>query len=420
MDELIREAGKLVSRKANGKDYSSFFSSIGHDSGSYRRNETIDRKIQNVILYYSRLLIKYEKRYFEDSSDECRTLCNTLLMAVINMILGWEDVPICTQEIPAILRLIDNPETTDEIGERIFKISGENINHHLMNIATADILPENYRELVEKCYRLLPQESKTQKILYETLKDIARYEEDNSVLDPEGFSVDSGLKDVISELRTRSNNFTEVPDWILPISKDALERASHQDIHIEEYDFTYGCPLKDEYLEDILLKKMISDTGDILKEEDNKNIFHEKLKQFNRRVYLFSTYEGKCAILGQPVDVHINSQYIEDFRRLGPLNPSENSSCRRYGGCRMLVCQEFTHENSDHPKKWFQNQECIMCGSLIARQKFALRKPLVEGGFVGCYCSFSCLKDNCEDYFESYLMGMMMTQIKEIGIYSKK
>lgn len=70
--------------------------------------------------------------------------------------------------------------------------------------------------------------------------------------------------------------------------------------------------------------------------------------------------------------------------------------CHKYGGCRMLTCNEFVHYidddfDSEVMVDWFTGY-CDRCGHEIPHKHWAIREPLLNGGWRGCFCSFPCLE----------------------------
>ncbi len=92
------------------------------------------------------------------------------------------------------------------------------------------------------------------------------------------------------------------------------------------------------------------------------------------------------------------------FRILGPCNPYpfENyaeitaDSNERYGSGRMFsdLRREFTEEDIQQ-ETWFEGS-CDNCRKKIRYQHYAVREPYFEGGWIGCYCSFNCVREIME------------------------
>lgn len=88
------------------------------------------------------------------------------------------------------------------------------------------------------------------------------------------------------------------------------------------------------------------------------------------------------------------------YNKFGPANKppddniSENKYCLEGEGCHMLLCNHITDyadgEEKEENEDWFSG-ECDVCHIGIKKKAYALRRPLVRGGWLGCYCSKECL-----------------------------
>lgn len=101
-------------------------------------------------------------------------------------------------------------------------------------------------------------------------------------------------------------------------------------------------------------------------------------------------------------------------RLFGPVNGRR--SCEGSiapGGCRMLTC------NCREEGEWFTGK-CDYCKSDIRDISHALRLPLVEGSWVGCYCSMDCIvKDNIIDSKTRFLMDILFSIVFDEGILDR-
>lgn len=104
------------------------------------------------------------------------------------------------------------------------------------------------------------------------------------------------------------------------------------------------------------------------------------------------------------------------YQVLGPSNLqvgtdlSEDGPCTTFGGCRMFTCTQFqitdeeasqlegglatrrsyaTNESVQYP--WFKGS-CDVCLSRIAKPCYAVRRPMPDGGWNGCFCSWDCVE----------------------------
>lgn len=66
-----------------------------------------------------------------------------------------------------------------------------------------------------------------------------------------------------------------------------------------------------------------------------------------------------------------------------------------------MLCTEWENADSDGEEyygvdvwrvEWFTG-ECKHCRRSIRHKHYALRMPMVQGGWYGCYCSFECLRN---------------------------
>lgn len=105
----------------------------------------------------------------------------------------------------------------------------------------------------------------------------------------------------------------------------------------------------------------------------------------NKALNIFMATRSQC--------LTSDKNHVDIRNRLwGPMNAIRNTNCyynkNNIGPCRMLQC-ECKEEESE---SWF-NGTCNVCGSKIRNKSYAVRFPLEEGGWFGCYCSFRCMTD---------------------------
>jgi hypothetical protein len=134
----------------------------------------------------------------------------------------------------------------------------------------------------------------------------------------------------------------------------------------------------------------------------------------NSRENLITSINNNNKILLLSLDEHI-------YGVLGPclVFPgaydlrNEKDPCSIYGGCRMMTCYENENIDSEtgepiyenvikgnHFKdlEWFTGQ-CNNwdCNKKIEKKHYAVRMPIETGGWMGCYCSFKCVKGDIEE-----------------------
>lgn len=133
------------------------------------------------------------------------------------------------------------------------------------------------------------------------------------------------------------------------------------------------------------------------------------------------------------------------FRMLGPANTitdmkfiNKEHPCYLFGGCRMFTCVHFTSvdpeaEINEPTLDWFSGS-CDQCLRRIEVKCYAWRRPLINGGWVGCYCSKECtllmmesLEDQCDQLvqenapslWEYKLIEVVDQKLKSIGIQDR-
>jgi hypothetical protein len=113
---------------------------------------------------------------------------------------------------------------------------------------------------------------------------------------------------------------------------------------------------------------------------------------------------------------------------LGPCNPCITgnafniSECSRFGGCRMFTCNDREDRDDDEiivpERSWFTGK-CMSCDLIISKYCYATRRPTIDGGWSGCYCSNICMLANIELPSEVEVTQLMMEQFKDITIYDR-
>jgi len=110
-----------------------------------------------------------------------------------------------------------------------------------------------------------------------------------------------------------------------------------------------------------------------------------------------------------PSQIRAIQENIELFRVFGPVNPHpeddfsilttfENGERttdyeKIYGGPRMFLSMEYERDNdNDLPlQDWFVGY-CYQCLRRIKKRHYAIRRALIRGGWIGCYCSPQCVE----------------------------
>ena len=148
--------------------------------------------------------------------------------------------------------------------------------------------------------------------------------------------------------------------------------------------------------------------------------------------YSVAPLAQRCTLLSMPP--------IDDltvFREFGPLNTRHDHTvptsdedpcdiCSRYGGCRMLTCCCYGTDLSDmystdimdandECEDWYTGV-CDKCQTTIYDRYCSLRLPVLNGGWIGCYCSEECALKLVDNDEEKSMLTTVRTQLDAIGI----
>lgn len=168
--------------------------------------------------------------------------------------------------------------------------------------------------------------------------------------------------------------FSSYPEWLKDQQQDAwdvIPEYLHWD-HELWSDIKENVPLSPQSVE-----KIFTDHDGLVFEDPEGNPLGEEFIQGVARDLLLT--EGKKADLA----------HLIALRLFGPVNsiPEHRCSGTIAGlGCRMLTCN-----CRDSEWKGSQTIECQYCHQRIRDVSHSLRKPLLGGGWYGCYCSVECL-----------------------------
>ena len=164
---------------------------------------------------------------------------------------------------------------------------------------------------------------------------------------------------------------------------------------------------------DLLLWDLNKLKINIVSEKDDESSVNndEDIRNMVISQYAISTSKEKICMISNIINIPIFDD-IHMFQEFGPVNTIYTHDkeldplyvCSKYGGCRMLLCNEFEDVKDDGYKidylaidnisiDWFR-KICDECNKKIPHKHYAVRQPLCHGGWKGCYCSFKCLEKN--------------------------
>lgn len=104
---------------------------------------------------------------------------------------------------------------------------------------------------------------------------------------------------------------------------------------------------------------------------------------------------------------------------VGPVHVNTASSltsdyiCNRYGGCPMLLCSCYLPPEDERESlfddeiSWFRGS-CDYCWRRIRRKAHAVRLPLIDGSWKGCYCSFICIQNDIPNLYPETIVNPLL------------
>lgn len=105
----------------------------------------------------------------------------------------------------------------------------------------------------------------------------------------------------------------------------------------------------------------------------------------------------------------------------GPLNAGDGICSNSEGPCRMLYCNCYRDTEEEVPDTdWFTGR-CDYCQVRLLDPSHAVRAPMEDGGWRGCFCDFNCIRksDEIELEYDRFLLTTAETIIKEFGIIDR-
>lgn len=239
---------------------------------------------------------------------------------------------------------------------------------------------------------------------------------------------------ITSELEGSRSEYAPIPEWMIPGNRthsrliDALsiEAPPRWVSKSAEADARYIASLveDDKDIEDVF--EQLVDKLRAMTVSDREDMISDLVKQNNLMLLalnpeLFRVL-GPCLAMGQAYEMRLKSR----------------DPCNMFGGCRVYTCHE--NENLDpntseliiedpvtsgrlHELEWFTgrcaNEQCKL---LIRKKCHAVRLPIpTEGGWLGCYCSFFCLRQVAAESSDVImnLLAAFEGQYLEWGIYER-
>jgi hypothetical protein len=228
------------------------------------------------------------------------------------------------------------------------------------------------------------------------------------------------LKAFIDTKVAETNKAVSKPDWVI--------ECTIGQIALVPKEFPPVKMAVSLIINDMKVKNLIGDDA-----VDNDNFLNNLIAQ-----YAISTMKEKHALLSVILPGLPLYDDTSVFRELGPVNSVYSHAeetvshykCQKYGGCRMLTCTEYEtisvvgddidiFDQHQFATDWFRGS-CDKCLQQIAKRHYAIRKPLMHGGWTGCYCSFECLGSMSMNTHEAMMIGRVKEQLTVMGIRERK
>ena len=213
----------------------------------------------------------------------------------------------------------------------------------------------------------------------------------------------------------RSAPYKDKPSWIIDVEYKQSELYENSMISINMFIELFNEELSedlkrseeykmDKYI-DIILFFQVDAIPGINKILEDKEIYVRNLLKSKENVDIFmKPYINTLALSTLQDDSYL-------YKVFGPCHPRDNRKleinstdiCEMFGGDRMFLCKDnefYTElevpeqtERDRNSEDWFTGF-CMYCHWKIREKHYALRIPLIQGGWYGCYCSFDCIRDD--------------------------
>jgi hypothetical protein len=167
------------------------------------------------------------------------------------------------------------------------------------------------------------------------------------------------------------------------------------------------------YVAASLIADQIADSGLYLgtdDEEDTTAVLAQDLERMEPEDY--RAFIGAIKVDKKEL-VHVQND-PDVFRVYGPANPFPETDFSQlqdedgfldanivYGGARMFrdMSQEYDYDDDQPLDDWFRGY-CMQCFLRIRAYHYAVREPYLDGGWLGCYCKWDCVREYIHQEFE--------------------
>lgn len=176
-------------------------------------------------------------------------------------------------------------------------------------------------------------------------------------------------------------NFTDLlpEEFALEIPQISRENYATD----EEYESA-----RKEFMKSQLVSKLRKFTFNQLSEIANKfQVSQQEIEKIQDDMNLYRVFG--------PVNAYIDTDFTELTN-----DQEEPDESKIYGGARMFLDTRMEYDENDEIQldDWFTGA-CLECHNRIKYKHYAVRRPLLKGGWIGCFCSWDCVRKYAEDNF---------------------
>ena len=356
------------------------------------------------------------------TNDQCEMIINWILKiaigyenkkAIRTIILTVDEIRLHMDSIPLITTLFLNDGLDEEEHKYIFSCFPEKTGvDYFMDLINSFDDAKSVR-IASKITDYFTLSTSEWDLLYHLTDDVEDEEYRNQFLRMFLFTKVAELQDELSK-----------PSWIGSYNVGNVEpmqnkpMPSHQAIHLMTKNFTSD--------------KIKCKDG---KTQEDIKIKADEIKSMLLYTYSIATSKEKEQMLADFTNISIDDD-TDIFRKYGPVNITYSECndraiddiCEMYGGCRMFLCNEFEtiDRNGDDidiflieehrlEVDWYRGT-CDKCLKSIPKRIYAVREPLIQGGWRGCYCSFNCVREIVKDNIMLQIVNNIENQLNKIGI----
>lgn len=245
---------------------------------------------------------------------------------------------------------------------------------------------------------------------------------------------DTVLNYFMSNVKDKSP-FAPVPKWISDkpiVYKDrVITNPTEADIKNVIRDIKYELSVTEANMKPSA--NMREDLINILLEQVKNNSYfsvNNSLDDVKDKLYQYYSHGRDDEIKNKYIEISRHNLYNDEllFRLLGPVNIPSNPTLQQLGvrDYRMLMNGQWDFDEDNERVDWFTGA-CDNDGLKIRKRCYAVRCPVIKGGWKGCFCSFPCLKafvqkEECRkgtDLITRRMIDLIEKSINDIGIQER-